>query len=370
MLKKRESVILVGAGVIGLIAAMRLAEAGFDVCVVDRGQAAQEASWAGGGILSPLYPWHYPPELLRLSFYSMSLHQALARELENLTGIDPQWNLSGLRIMAGKRETIPADIINWAQRWQLNWQLMGKEDGLHPSLWCPEVAQVRNPRLLSALLLRCRQLGVKIIEHTEVSGFRRFHNGQLCGLETTRGFWPTNHAIITAGAWTGKLLESARLHLEIYPVRGQMLLLQGQAGMLNSMIMRDQHYLVPRQDGLILAGSTSENVQFDKSVTAEARETLWDFAHDFLPELTSDHIIRQWSGLRPGSQESVPYIGALPGWKGLYVAAGHFRYGLTNAPATAEILVSTLTDQAPPVDIKPYLPATHFQKDPNSSPAD
>ncbi|WP_414039204.1 glycine oxidase ThiO [Acidithiobacillus sp. M4-SHS-6] len=368
MLKKRESIILVGAGVIGLLAAMRLAEAGFDVSIVDRQQAGQEASWAGGGILSPLYPWHYPPELLRLSFYSMSLHQALAVELKTLTGIDPQWSQSGLRIMAGESDRIPDEISHWAQQWRLNWLRLDGEGALENSLWCPEVAQVRNPRLLSALMARCRQLNVKFIEHTEVTGLRS-SQGQLCGLETTQGFLPSAYVIVTAGAWTGKLLEKAGVHLEIYPVRGQMLLLQGQAGMLHSMIMRDHQYLVPRQDGLILAGSTSEIVQFDKSVTTEARQALWDFAHHYLPDLTSAHIIRQWSGLRPGSHESIPYIGPLPAWKGLYVAAGHFRYGLTNAPATAEILVSILTGETAPLDITPYLPATHHRENANPSPA-
>ncbi|MBN2679395.1 glycine oxidase ThiO [Acidithiobacillus montserratensis] len=367
MLKKQNSIILVGAGIMGLLAAMRLAEAGFEVRIVDRGQAGQEASWAGGGILSPLYPWFYPPELLRLSFYSMALHQALAGELESLTGIDPQWRQSGLRIMEGEHEDIPDEILRWAQQWQLNWLLQDHRDIGERSLWCPEVAQVRNPRLLSALMARCRQLGVTITEHTEVSGFRKLQ-GRFCGLETTQGFMSSDFAIVTAGAWTGKLLDNVGLHLEIYPVRGQMLLLQGQAGMLQSMLMRDHHYLVPRQDGLILAGSTSENVQFDKSVTPEARQTLWDFAHDYLPDLSSEHIIRQWSGLRPGSHDSVPYIGPLPGWEGLYVAAGHFRYGLTNAPATAEILVSMLTDRNPPIETSPYLPATHLRKKTNSSP--
>jgi glycine oxidase len=121
VLKKRESIVLIGAGVIGMLAAVRLAEAGFAVTVVDQGQIGREASWAGGGILSPLYPWHYPPELLRLSFYSMSLHHALASELASLTSIDPQWTLSGLRIIEGENEVFPNDVSHWGQNWGLNW---------------------------------------------------------------------------------------------------------------------------------------------------------------------------------------------------------------------------------------------------------
>ncbi|MBE7561387.1 FAD-dependent oxidoreductase [Acidithiobacillus sp. HP-6] len=362
MLKKRESIVLIGAGVIGMLAAVRLAEAGFAVTIVDQGQIGREASWAGGGILSPLYPWHYPPELLRLSFYSMSLHRALSSELASLTNIDPQWTLSGLRIIDGENEVLPDDIGHWGQNWGLNWQISGGKAITPKNLWCPEVAQVRNPRLLSALAERCRQLDIKLLEHTEITGFRH-KNEQLLGVESKQGFLASDKAIVTAGAWTGKLLEQIDIHLQIYPVRGQMLLLQGSPGMLDSMVMQDNHYLVQRQDGLILAGSTSENVQFDKSVTPLARQILWNFARDQLSGLNSSSIIRQWSGLRPGSPESVPYIGPLPGWNGLYVAAGHFRYGLTNAPATAEILTCLLTDKAPPIDTTPYNPATHYQNE-------
>lgn len=360
MLNKQESIVLIGAGVIGMLAAVRLAEAGFDVTIVDQGQIGSEASWAGGGILSPLYPWHYPPELLRLAFYSMSLHQALSSELADFTGIDPQWVLSGLRIIEGEKEVLPMDVSHWGQNWGLNWQEPDCKATVQKSLWCPEVAQVRNPRLLSALAERCRQLGVKFFENTEITGFIR-KNRQLLGVESKEGLLSCQKAIVTAGAWTGKLLKQIDINIEIYPVRGQMLLLQASPGMLDSMLMQDNHYLVQRQDGLILAGSTSENVQFNKSITPMARETLWNFALAQLPALKSSDIIRQWSGLRPGSHDCVPYIGPLPGWIGLYVAAGHFRYGLTNAPATAEILVCLLTGKTLPIDNTPYKPETHYQ---------
>ncbi len=353
-MQNTEVIILIGGGAIGLLAGMRLAEAGFRVSIVDQGHIGQEASWAGGGILSPLYPWRYPPELLRLAFYSMSLHQKLSEDLSSKTGIDPEWEPSGLRILQGE-EAFPAGLIEWSQHWNLHWELAMADDALGPSIWCPEVAQVRNPRLLSALAERCRQLQINIFEETKITGFRQ-QNGQLTGMESNRGFIPASRAIVTAGAWTGNLLKSIGIHLDIYPVRGQMLLLQARPGRLSTMLMRDNYYLVPRRDGLILAGSTTEQVDFDKSVTREARDTLWDFAHACLPELQATHIIRQWSGLRPGSQDSIPYIGPLPAWTGLYVAAGHFRYGLTNAPATAEILVSLLTGTPPPLDIHPYLP--------------
>ena len=347
----QTDVLLIGGGAIGLVSAIKLAEAGLRVTVLDQGHIGQEASWAGGGILSPLYPWHYPPALLRLALYSMQRYFSLTSTLLEQTGIDPEWIPSGLLIVEGEHEKIPNDVLAWGAAWGLDWRpgLAGETQ----TLWCPEVAQVRNPRLLAAMAARCRQLGVVLYENTAVTGFRK-QGERLQGVETTTGFIPAERAIVTAGAWSGKILEETGIYLDIIPVRGQMLLLQGKPGVLNTMLMRDNHYLVPRRDGLILAGSTSELAGFDKSITNEAREELSAFTASVFPDLAQAPILRQWSGLRPGSQDSIPYIGPLPGWEGLFVAAGHFRYGLTNAPATADILVSLLTETPPPLDINPY----------------
>lgn len=349
--KQQSEIALIGGGVIGLLTAVELAEAGFQVSLFDQGKVGQEASWAGGGILSPLYPWNYPPELLKLAFYSMSRYPALVTKLSAQTGIDPEWMLSGLSILHTSANPIPNQALTWAESWGLTWTRQSTDKG--EALWCPEVAQVRNPRFLTMLVERCRQLGVTFHEDITVTGFQQDRD-RLRGLQTTQGFFPTTQAIVTAGAWAGKLLEAIGISLPIYPVRGQMLLLQTNPGTLNTMVMKDHRYLVPRRDGLILVGSTSETVDFDKSVTAEAREALWNFAAEMLPGLTPAHLLRQWSGLRPGSADSIPYIGPLPGWHGLWVAAGHFRYGITNAPATAEILVAMLTNSTPPLDISPY----------------
>ncbi|CDQ10360.1 conserved protein of unknown function [Acidithiobacillus ferrivorans] len=347
----QTDVLLIGGGAIGLLSAIKLAEAGLRVTVLDQGHIGQEASWAGGGILSPLYPWHYPPALLRLALYSMQRYFSLTATLLEQTGIDPEWIPSGLLIMEGEQEKIPYDVLAWGVAWGLNWRL-GHSEGAQ-TLWCPEVAQVRNPRLLAAMAARCRQLDIVLHENTAVTGFRK-RGERLQGVETTTGFIPAELVIVTAGAWSRKLLDETGSHLDVIPVRGQMLLLQSKPGTLDTILMRDNHYLIPRRDGLILAGSTSELAGFDKSTTDEARNELLDFATQVYPDLERVPILKQWSGLRPGSQDSIPYIGPVPGWEGLFVAAGHFRYGLTNAPATADILVSLLMKTPPPLDIDPY----------------
>ena len=124
--------------------------------------------------------------------------------------------------------------------------------------------------------------------------------------------------------------------------------------MLTKIIRQNDIYLVARRDGHILAGSTREDVGFDKSTTEAAKELFFDRALDLLPELQEAQIVRQWAGLRPGSPDNVPTIDRHPQLQNLYINSGHFRYGLTMAPASACLLSNMLSQRAQPIDVAPY----------------
>ncbi len=346
---RTDDVVIVGAGVIGLVSALFLAESGLAVRVLERGQIGQEASWAGGGILSPLHPWRYLPEVRRLAAAGMAAYPELARSLLEHTGIDPEWQASGLLILESTDHPFPTDPVGFGAGEGQTWHLW---DGVtaaaqfpdfrlrhgQRALWCPEVAQVRNPRLLKALHRRCQQLGVRFFPGTEVRAFVRDDAGKLRTIVTDQGEISSTRAIVTAGAWSRQLLVDAGLEFPIKPMRGQMLLLQGEPGALPSLLLHGPHYLVQRRDGLLLVGSSTEDVGFDKSSTVAIREELLAFIHEFFPPARDYPVLRQWAGLRPGSPENRPFIGAVFDGSGLYIASGHFRYGLTMAPATASIL--------------------------------
>ncbi|PWB49115.1 MAG: glycine oxidase ThiO, partial [Nitrosomonadales bacterium] len=221
------------------------------------------------------------------------------------------------------------------------------------ALWLPDVAQARNPRLLKALRRQLELLGVPIHEQTEATGWRC--NGTLVtGIHTNHGMLHAGNYIVTSGAWSRQLLGKHALNLDIRPIRGQMLLFKTVPGTLRSIILKEGIYLIPRLDGHILAGSTLEDVGFDKTTTEEARAMLHAQATGILPLLKEAPVVQHWSGLRPGSPDNIPTIGRHPQLENLYINSGHFRYGVTMAPASAEILASLILGRPQALDISPY----------------
>lgn len=337
--------LIIGAGVAGLSAAQALCQAGARVTLVDSGTCGGEASWAGGGILSMLPPWDYPEEVARLALRGAALFGAWADDLRQSTGIDPEYAVSGMEIL-------PPFDREKARAWCAahGMPLTEQDNG---TLFLPEVAQVRNPRLLRALRARVEELGGHILERCPVHKLL-VREGRVRELEAACGELKADHYILSAGAWTREVLGEHAMDLNITPVRGQMLLYKFDAPPLQHIMLQEHFYLIPRADGHLLAGSTSEDAGFDKSTTEEAKEMLMARTQALLPQVKGMEPVRHWAGLRPGSPENIPAIGPHPHLANLYVNSGHFRYGVTMAPASTEILINDLTGKPQPFDVTPY----------------
>ncbi len=221
------------------------------------------------------------------------------------------------------------------------------------ALWLPDVAQVRNPRLIKSLRRKLEQLGVQIIEHVEITGWQS-NGSRVTGIHTSHEVFHAENYIVTAGSWSRKLLGEHALNLDIRPIRGQMLLFKTEPGTLRTIILKSGIYLIPRLDGHILVGSTLEDVGFDKTTTEEARAMLYAQATGILPLLKNAPLVQHWSGLRPGSPDNIPTIDRHPRLDNLYINSGHFRYGVTMAPASAEIMANMLLGRQQTMDITPY----------------
>ena len=336
--------LILGGGIIGLSTALELARDGARVTVVERGVAGGESSWAGGGILSPLLPWNYTAPVNQLCDLGSALYPDWVADLQSATGIDPEYWRCGMRVL-------PPFDADAASDWcaQHGWPLVQDDN----ALWLPEVAQVRNPRLIKALRAAVLARGIRLLEGTEITAVTR-DGSSLSAIETTQGRMAAATYIVAAGAWSQTVLGELAPHWPIKPMRGQMLLFRAEPGLLSHVILQQGIYLIPRRDGHILVGSTVEDVGFDKSTTDTARTMLHTAAIALLPALKSVPVIQHWSGLRPGSVDNIPTIARHPMIENLYANTGHFRYGVTMAPASARLLADLIADRHTALNVMNY----------------
>ena len=343
---------IVGGGIIGLLTAYYLIGSGQSVTVLERGNIGGESSWAGGGIISPLYPWRYADAVSQLARWSQAQYPEIIGQLSQHNDLDAEYVKSGLLIL-DTNEFAAAE--QWARKYGSNLMLVNGtniqhiEPAVNPildqAIWMPDVAHVRNPRLLKVLKHYLDAKGVIFHEKVEVHGFD-YQDNRLQGLFTDKGEITTSSVAITCGAWSTGLMKLVDLDLNIDPVKGQMILIKACPNLIQRIVLSQGKYIIPRIDGRVLVGSTLEHEGFNKDITVDAREQLLASALRLIPALSNYKIEHQWAGLRPGSPDNIPTICRHPRIEGLYVNAGHFRNGVVTAPASAQLLTNIMLGQA------------------------
>ncbi len=359
----KQQVVIVGGGVIGLLTAFNLASKVDSVVLLDRSGVGQESSWAGGGIVSPLYPWRYSPAVTALAHWSQDFYPQLAQRLFATTGVDPEVHKTGLYWLDLEDQN---EALAWAV--EHNRPLSAVDistvydavpvmgGGFGRAIHMADVANVRNPRLVKSLKAALLALpNVTIHEQLAVTGFLR-EGDRIFGVSTATGDIIGDQVVLAAGAWSGELLTSLCMHLPVEPVKGQMILYKCASDFLPSMILAKGRYAIPRRDGHILIGSTLEHEGFDKTPTGSALQSLKASAVELIPALADAQVVGHWAGLRPGSPEGIPFIGPVPGFDGLWLNCGHYRNGLVLAPASCRLLTDLLVGQVPIIDPAPYAP--------------
>jgi glycine oxidase len=197
-----------------------------------------------------------------------------------------------------------------------------------------------------------QQNNVTMLEHTELLPLKEIQT--LNEWQTVEGkSISADQFVVTSGAWSFELLKETNAKLNIKPMRGQILLYKPEKN-LEQIVYREGFYMIPRRDGHLLAGSTLEDVGFDATVTQEVRHEISAKAEAIMPELKNQPILKHWSGLRPGTPENLPTISAHPTIENLFMNTGHFRYGLTMAPASAKLVTALMLGEKPIIDAAPY----------------
>ena len=352
--------IIVGAGVIGLMTALELRAAGVTVALVERGRVGGESSWAGGGILSPLYPWRYAPAVNRLAAWGRRRYAALTAELLAETGIDPEYDSGGLVMMDAGEELA---ALAWARESAepveavTSAALLARAPAVRPfageALLFPEVARVRNPRLVRALHAAALARGIAVLDVVEVTALRVV-GGRFVAAETPSGPIPGGSCVLAAGAWSAGLLSPLPPAVAVAPVKGEMVLFRGPPGLLSAVVLEAGRYVIPRRDGRVLVGSTLVHAGFDCLPTPAARQELVEAGRRIAPALGEVPIEAHWAGLRPGAPAGIPYIAKHPAVTGLFLNAGHYRNGLVMAPAAARLCADLVLGRPPVLDPAPY----------------
>src|SRR5262245_43622302 len=291
-----RDVLIVGGGVIGLTTAYFLAQQRLRVAVVDQGEFGRESSWAGAGIINAGSFDHATTPLTRLLGLSTLLYPKLSQELQHATGIDNGYRkCGGIELISGidpttvetwRKEKIRFEKIRAHDLRRIEPEFVAvDEDGY----FLPDMAQVRNPRHVRALYVACDRLGVECMPQRSVLGFRRDRT-RIVAASTKKGELAADRFLIAAGAWSRQTLDPLGVGCEVYPVRGQIVLFHPGRVAFKTILSRGKHYLVPRMDGRVLAGSTEENVGYDTQTTPEGITMLTSLAHDWVPALRNARV--------------------------------------------------------------------------------
>jgi glycine oxidase len=366
---------VVGAGVIGQAVAWRLAATGRQVVAVDP-EPGRGSSWAAAGMLAPVTEAHYGEEaLLGLNLASAGRWPAFAAELEEAAGASVGYRRTGTLLVAAEDgdRAIAADLHAFMVRLGLQAeqltvrQARSLEPALSPAvagaLWAPGDHQVDNRRLLVALEEAGRRTGVRLQRGSVtavVSGGGRVRGVAL----DDGGCVDAPVVVLAAGVGTGVVGGLAEGVLPpVRPVKGQILRMTtppevpALSRVVRGVVLGTSVYVVPRLDGSVVIGATVEERGEDTTVTAGALYQLLRDAHRVVPSVTEYVVAEASAGLRPGSPDNAPVVGApTQGPDGLVLATGHYRNGILLAPVTADGVLALLEDGAPPPVLAPFTP--------------
>ena len=350
---KTWDVIIVGGGIIGLSLSIALRKRGATVLIVERGEPGREASHAAAGMLAD-FPLETPPALQPLAQASARMYPEFVHELQDESGINVDLRDQGTIFFVTPQHLRERPGLTTDNPLPL--PIAELEPALGnlalPAIYLKERSV--DPRALtSAALKAARHRGVDISSGTEVTDLL-LTNGRASGVATARTNYSAAAVVNCAGAWAGQLPPH---QFPTRPVKGQMLSLAGKArDLLRHVIRAPEIYLVPRSDGRILVGASVEEAGFDKRTDAATIQRMQQAAIHLVPALGEARLLEAWAGLRPGSPDDLPILGATrtPGY---FVATGHFRDGILLAPVTAHVMAQLVTGAKPEYDVSGFSPA-------------
>ena len=344
---KSWDVIVIGGGIIGLSLSIELRKKGASVLVVERGEPGREASHAAGGMLVDCLV-ETPTALQPLATASAGMYPEFAYELEVESGMKVDLRDQGTILLPSAEHEFPSFPALSAQRLA---EIEPALSGNHPAFFLKERSV--DPRALTAAAIKtAKNRGVDFSSGDSVTAVN-LSDGHVTGVTTTKTSFLSLKVVNCAGAWSGQIGPYA---FPSRPVKGQILCLVMPSRMLLKHVVRSPRvYLIPRSDGRLLVGATVEEAGFDKRTDASTIQRLHQAAIALVPKLLDAQIHDAWAGLRPGTPDALPILGATE-TPGYYVATGHFRDGILLAPVTAQVMADVITGTQCNYDLSPFSP--------------
>lgn len=389
---RAADVVVVGGGIIGCAVAYYATMRGLRVTLVDRPKRGRATSASAGGLwpigesvglgcgvifhrthaasnAAPAldkHPARLPRCFFEFSLRSNAMFPELAQALRNTCGKDVEWERTSLYfLMFDDADEAFARTVQESCRgvvetteWLTAEALAAAEPAVtrevRGALAFHGDDQLNPYRLADALRDAARVRGATVVSHTEVTGID-VQSGRVAGVSTADGTIACNLVVNAAGAWAGEVGRMVGLELPVRPVRGQILGTESLPRRLRACLSTSDCYLMQKQHGEVIIGSTTEEVGFDTGVTPSALKSLAAGAIRAVPSLENVQLKRAWAGLRPGTPDELPILGPVDGLAGYLNACGHFRTGILNAPLTGLLISGLAAGEPTSVSIEPYL---------------
>ncbi|MGC1484153.1 MAG: glycine oxidase ThiO [Candidatus Acidiferrum sp.] len=375
---KKFDVAIAGGGLIGGSIALELAQAGLRVGLFDRQEPGREASWAGAGILSPAPEGSAMIPLVPLGRASMGIYPGFVHMVEEISGqragYRPKGTLQALFARDAREEL--STVIALHHGLGLKAEPLSALDAraLEPSLnedleaavLRPEEASIDNRALTGAVLEAARRSGVQLFPLSGAEAIWR-EDDRCVGLNLKNEKIEAQWTVIAAGCFSASI-EGAAAYVPVRPAKGQMVALRADDLKIERVLWAEKIYLVPRDDGRILAGATVEHTGFDKTLTAGGIEKILAAAIELSPGLSDARVEETWAGLRPDSPDHLPILGPTD-IDGLLIATGHFRSGILLAPITARLVREWVTQRHVSVDWERFSPMRFQSASAHGAPA-
>lgn len=375
---KTFDVAIAGGGLIGGAIALELARAGLRVGLFDSHEPGREASWAGAGIISPAPESSAMIPLVPLGKASLAHYPAFVQMVEEISGLNvgyrPKGTLQAI-FSAEAREEL-STVIALHHGIGLKAEPLSAKDALalEPALseelevavLRPDEASVDNRALTLAVLQAARRSGVEFFAGSGASAIWR-EAARCAGLHLKNDKIQSRWTIIAAGCFSADIAGAAP-YAPVRPAKGQMAALRAPDLRIERVLWSEKIYLVPRNDGRILAGATVEYAGFDKALTAGGIQKILAAAIELAPGLADARVEETWAGLRPDSPDHLPILGPTD-LDGLLIATGHFRLGITLTPITARVIREWITEERVSVDWERFSPLRFVTSSAHSAPA-